>query len=151
MVARVLTRHAMACLRIECDGPKRDLRPALAGPGSAGAGALEGGENPAWNPSGRELFFTSRLDAAGRWRMWAVDMETSPRLRIGTPRSLFDFSADLSFVCVQVRCHAVSPDGGRFFGVQLLPVPPTPPVTHVRLVQGWLEEMKARLSGEVSR
>ena len=53
--------------------------------------SLEGGESPAWNPSGRELFFVSGRDPAGPWRMWAVDMETSPRLRIGTPRPLFDF------------------------------------------------------------
>ena len=84
--------------------------------------------------------------------MWAVDVETSPRLRIGTPRSLFDFSGtDLPFVCFPVRCHAVSPDGGRFFGVQLLPGPPTLPITHVRLVQGWLEEVKARVGGEATR
>ena len=41
-VARVLARRAMARLRFECDRPERDLRPALAGPGSAGAGVARG-------------------------------------------------------------------------------------------------------------
>jgi hypothetical protein len=81
-----------------------------------------------------------------------VDVETSPRLRIGTPRPLFDhFLTELGMLCNPTRCYAVSQDGSRFFATQTQPLPPIPPVTHVRLVQGWLEEMKARVSGEVDR
>jgi hypothetical protein len=54
-------------------------------------------------------------------------------------------------LCNPTRCYAVSQDGSRFFATQTQPLPPIPPVTHVRLVQGWLEEMKARVCGEVDR
>jgi len=94
--------------------------------------SLEGGASPACNPGGRELFFVSSLAAAGRSRMWAVDVETSPRLRIGTPRLLFDSSeTDLVLTCLPLRCHAVSLQGDRFFATQAQALPPTPPVTHV--------------------
>jgi len=113
--------------------------------------SLEGGEQPAWNPNGRELFFTSPPDAAGRWRMWAVDVQTRP-LRIGTPRPLFDSaSRELVMRCLPTNCYFVSPDGSRFFATQILPDAPIPPVTHIRLIQGWVEEMKARVSGEPAR
>jgi serine/threonine-protein kinase len=122
------------------------------GPGPREQVSLEGGVSPAWNPNGRELFFSTSADAAGRSRMWAAEVETSPRLRIGTPRPLFDYSpAELKLNTTPVRAYAVSPQGDRFFAVQVQPAPPIPPVTHVRIVQGWLEEMKARVGGEVAR
>jgi hypothetical protein len=83
--------------------------------------------------------------------MWAVDVQTRP-LRIGTPRLLFDSaSRELVLRCIPTNCYFVSPDGSRFFATQILPDSLTPPVTHVRLIQGWVEEMKARVSGEVAR
>jgi Tol biopolymer transport system component len=111
--------------------------------------SLEGGGSPAWSATGRELFFVSRLNTAGQWQMWAVDVETRPRLRIGTPRRLFDYSwTQLHLFCVPVRCYAVSLDGGRFFAIARAPAPPpTLPVTQIRLVQGWLEDLKTRVGG----
>jgi hypothetical protein len=83
--------------------------------------------------------------------MVVVQVETSPRLRIGVPQFLFDFSGtELWMSCIPVRCYAVSPDGGRFFTTQPQPLAPTPPVTQIRIVQGWIEEMKARV-GETTR
>jgi len=41
----------------------------------------------------------------------------------------------------------VSKHGDRFFATQTQPIPPTPPVTQIRIVQGWIEEMKARVGG----
>jgi dipeptidyl aminopeptidase/acylaminoacyl peptidase len=121
------------------------------GPGPREQISLEGGESPAWNPRGHELFYLSPTDAAGRARMVVVQVETSPRLRIGVPQFLFDFSGtELWMSCIPVRCYAVSPDGGRFFTTQPQPLAPTPPVTQIRIVQGWIEEMKARV-GETTR
>jgi Tol biopolymer transport system component len=122
------------------------------GPGAHEQVSLDGGRNPAWNPSGRELFFVSTLDAAaGRSRRWVVDVETGPSRRIGTPRALFDFSeTELPITCRPARCYAVSPQGDRFFVARTEPLPPTQPVTQIRLVQGWLEEMKASVSGKAT-
>jgi len=122
------------------------------GPGPREQVSLEGGESPAWNPSGRELFFLSLPDAAGRRRMWAVDVGTSPRLRIGVPRRLFDFSlTDLGIGCFPCRCYAVSHDGGRFFTTQIQ-AESSHSARHAHPARpGWLEEMKARVAGEVGR
>jgi hypothetical protein len=58
---------------------------------------------------------------------------------------------DLGVGCLPVRCYAVSADGQRFFVTQIQSRPPTPRVTHIRLIHGWLDEIKARLDGETSR
>jgi serine/threonine protein kinase len=120
------------------------------GPGPRVQLSLEGGESPAWNHSGRELFFASPPDADGRRRMMAVDVQSTPRLQIGQSRRLFDIpNPDPGFACAPVRCYDVSPDGQRFFVTQLSTDPPkAPPVTQIRLIQGWLEEVKARLGGD---
>jgi hypothetical protein len=79
--------------------------------------------------------------------MMAVDIKAGPKLTIGTPHVLFDFIPTiLGFGCDPVRCYAVAPDGQRFFVTQPVPVQPLPPVTHIRLVTGWAEEVKAKVA-----
>jgi eukaryotic-like serine/threonine-protein kinase len=119
------------------------------GPGPREQVSLEGGVSPAWSPNGGELFFSSWVAGADRSRLWAVDVETSPRLRIGAPRLLF--TNELRLISGPCRNYSVSPQGDRFFAMQMQPAPPIPPVTQIRIVQGWVEEMKARLSGEAAR
>ena len=111
---------------------------------------VEGGRQPAWNPAGGELFFLGRPEGQGPSRvrrMMVVEVQTSPALRIGVPRGLFSFPArELAFNCTPANCYSVSSDGQRFFVIRsddALTGPP--PVTHIHLIQNWLEEVKARV------
>jgi Tol biopolymer transport system component len=118
------------------------------GPGPRIQVSVTGGASPAWNPSGRELFFLTAHDAAQpeTRQMMVVDVRTHPTLRLGVPRKLFSFSTrELRLPCFPARCYDVSADGQRFFAIQEGEVPPPPSVTHIHLVQNWLEEVKARV------
>jgi serine/threonine-protein kinase len=122
------------------------------GPGPRTQVSVDGGFTPAWNPAGRELFFmtTSAHPAPpGQRHIMVVDVRTGPALRLSVPRELFQFSSrDLGFGCGPTRCYDVSRDGQRFFVQQHERPAPPPPVTHIQLVQGWLEQVKARVPAE---
>jgi len=78
--------------------------------------------------------------------MMAVDIATTPSLRIGSPKALFDFDpTSLTLGCFPLRCYDVSPDGQRFFATRTLPAPPVTPVTHINLILNWFEELKAKV------
>ncbi len=50
--------------------------------------------------------------------------------------------------CEPVRCYDVSRDRLRFFATQYRdPLPGATVVTHIRLIQGFLEELEAKLGG----
>ncbi len=117
------------------------------GPGPAEQVSIAGGQSPAWNPSGHELFFLDQPgEDADRLRMMSVDVRTSPALSVGTPRPLFDFSlSDVRFLCVPVRCYGVAPDGRQFFVTRQPATAATPAVARIELVQGWVDELKARV------
>jgi serine/threonine-protein kinase len=116
------------------------------GPGDARPVTIDGGVSPAWHPSGRELFYLSSRSNLGKRRMMAVRFEPSSPPRLGTPRALFEFAADeLIFNCVPVRCYDVGRDGQHFYVTQPRTSPLPPPVTHINLVQNWLEQLKARV------
>jgi serine/threonine-protein kinase len=116
------------------------------GPGVPEQVSIDGGGHPAWNPSGKELFFVSPANAAGRRSMMAADIATAPFLGVGRPKALFDFDpTTLGLACVPVRCYDVSPDGQRFFTTRTLPAPPVTPVTHINLILNWFEELKAKV------
>ena len=108
--------------------------------------SLAGGEEARWNPNGKELFFLSPQNMAGRQAMMAVEFQAGSPPRIGRPKLLFEFDPnDLLLVCDPVRCYDVAPGGQHFFAVQRRPGPPTQPVTHVSLIQNWFEELKAKV------
>jgi Tol biopolymer transport system component len=116
------------------------------GPGPAEQVSLEGGRDPAWHPNGRELFYVGPLDGAGKRRIMAVEFAPGSPPRIGTPRRLFEFDPrDLNFGCTPLRCYDVAPDGQRFYVTQTRPAPPPPVVTHINLIQNWLEGLKAKV------
>ncbi len=115
-------------------------------PGPGEAVPVEAGGNPAWSPNGRELFYVSRPDGAGKGRMMVVTFGTESPPRIGSPRVLFDFDPQqLILDCSAVRCYDVAPDGQRFYAVQRVTPPPPPVVTHINLIQNWFEELKAKV------
>jgi Tol biopolymer transport system component len=122
------------------------------GPGARQLVSLEGGMSPAWNPAGGELFFLTLPNTEGKFYMMVVDVHPGPTLSIGRPRPLFTFSyPPLNLTCEPARCFAVAPDGQRFYAYQVMPASPTPPVTHIQLVQNWTEELKARVPPGLTR
>jgi len=112
------------------------------GPGPRIPVSIAGGINPVWAPGGRELFF---LSAAPQWMM-AVEVATSPRLRFGAARRSSKLaSSKVGMARADSRLYDVAPDGQRFVTYGLEEAPPVPTVTQLNLVEGWAEELKARL------
>ena len=115
------------------------------GPGPAEPVSIEGGESPAWNPKGGELFFVSLPDQAGKRRMMAVDFAPGSPPRIGRPKPLFEYNPrELVLQGTSVRSYDVAPDGQRFYAVQSS-FPPPPVVTHINVVLNWFDELKAKV------
>jgi hypothetical protein len=112
------------------------------GQGTAIPVSTNGGRSPAWNPKGRELFYTEmRPGEENDWRMMSVDMTnpTSP----GRPALLFSFSSGslLMATCSPTDCYSVAPNGQEFFSLRMLPRQP-PRVGQIRLILNWFEEVK---------
>jgi serine/threonine-protein kinase len=112
------------------------------GPGPRTQVSVEGGSNPAWAPSGRELFFVSSTPPAPT--TWAVPIGAGPELRVGVPRRLFEIATNARMIAPETRRYDVAVDGQRFLAT-VDDLPPIPTVTHLNLVEGWAEELKARL------
>lgn len=116
------------------------------GPGARTQVSLEGGFGPAWHRNGREMYLVSPLTADGRRRMMAAAFAPGVPPRPGRPQVLFEFNPQqLSMLCRDMRCYDVSPDGQRFYAVQVQTPSPQPPVTQINFVQNWTEELKAKV------
>jgi Tol biopolymer transport system component len=116
------------------------------GPGSRMQVSDAGGESPAWAPNGRELFFVGPPNAAGKRHMIVAPIERGSRARVSRAQALFEFDpSELGFACLQIRCYDVAPDGQRFYVTMPSKAQPKTLVTHVNLVQNWMEELKARV------
>ena len=98
------------------------------GPGGRFQVSTNGGSAPVWSPDGRELFFQSGN------KLMAAAIQTTPELRAGVPRTLFEgpFGG-----------FDVHPDGQRF--LLLRPVYPDLPPRPLVVVLGWLEDLKRRV------
>jgi serine/threonine protein kinase/Tol biopolymer transport system component len=104
------------------------------GPGEKWQVSTEGGSEPVWNPSGRELFYRNGD------KMMAVDIANQPGFAAGKPRILFEGRYQQS--PVQSADYDVSPDGQRF--LMLKPTEQAAP-TQINVVQNWFEELKQRV------
>jgi eukaryotic-like serine/threonine-protein kinase len=110
------------------------------GPGEPVLLSRGGGESPAWNPRGGEVFY---VDPSGeKQRVLSVTFDAG---RAGTPRLLFEADERTRFGCQPVPCYAVAPGGDRFYTVRMVPTTPPEPVTHVNVVLNWTEELKAKV------
>ena len=106
------------------------------GPGGRWQVSTEGGEEPVWNPNGRELFYRSRD------RMMAVDVATQPSFSAGKPRMLF--SSGLYLPSPNgFHFYDVSPDGQRFLMIKQSEEAAA--LTQIVVVQNWFEELKRRV------
>ncbi len=97
------------------------------GPGGATQISVQGGQNPRWNPNGRELLFMGR-----EGKLMSVAITTQPELRVGTPRALFDLEGAL--------LGDIAPDGERFLMIR-----EEESGTQINIVLNWFEELKERV------
>jgi eukaryotic-like serine/threonine-protein kinase len=103
--------------------------------------STDGGAQPAWARNGRELFY--RAPGPGPMlRMMAVDVTPGPVFTAGRPRVLWEAMRAQYPGGTGGRTYDVAPDGRRFLMIQQRDSAPQPPVTHVVLVQHWLDELK---------
>jgi eukaryotic-like serine/threonine-protein kinase len=102
------------------------------GPGGKWQISTEGGEQPVWNPSGRELFYRSGD------KMMRVEIGTEPGFAVGKPRILFEgqYATAATF-----PDYDVSPDGQRFLMLKPAEQAEAGP-TQINVVLNWFEELK---------
>ena len=117
----------------------------LSGAGRRELISIDGGGQPMWARSGRELFY--RVSSSGRtMRMMAVDVTLGDSFTAGRPRVLWEASSIKYPGGTGGRTYDVTPDGQRFLMVQQRDPAPQPPLTHIVLVQNWLDELKRLVS-----
>lgn len=103
------------------------------GPGGKWQISVNGGGDPVWARNGRELFYLNGTE------MMAVDIETNPTFRAGTPRRLFDggFITGVG----RVPVYDVAADG-RFLMVQETSGDGEQGPPSIIVVENWTEELK---------
>ncbi len=106
------------------------------GPGGKWQISTEGGDEPCWSRSGRELFYWQGGD-----KMMVVDVETKPTFRAGRARTLFEGR----YLSHGVNYYDVTSDGTRFLMIKEDPAESGP--AQVKVVLNWFEEVKRRIPG----
>ena len=97
--------------------------------------STEGGEEPVWSQSSKELFYRNG-------RQWMVaSFTTSPILSFEVPRLLFEGN----YLNIAGMEYDVSPDGQRF--LLLKPIEESSPRTQLNVVTNWFEELKRKVPG----
>jgi serine/threonine-protein kinase len=110
------------------------------GPGGKQQISTDGGNEPQWNPSGRELFYRSGD------KMMAVDINTQGSAD-GKPRLLFQGDYMKTPAGWVRPNYDVSSDGQRFLMIK--PVDEAPAVLNeIHVVLNWTEELKRLASAE---
>jgi len=109
------------------------------GPGERHLISTNGGNQPAWNPNGRELFYVQGMSFGVPMTLMSVSVEATPAFRAGTPERLFE-SVDLR--SAWGRSYDVAADGRRFLmALDKEPAKYAPPAQMI-FVQQWFEELK---------
>jgi eukaryotic-like serine/threonine-protein kinase len=106
------------------------------GPGGKWQISTEGGAEPMWNPSGRELFYRSGD------KMMAVDIATQPGFAAGKPRMLFQ--GPYSPTPLTSPNYDVSHDGQRFLMLKPSEQAQLAPA-QINVVLNWFEELKQKV------
>ena len=102
--------------------------------------SIDGGVQPVWARSGRELFYRA-LGPGPMMRMMVVDVGLGGVFTAGKPRVLWEAMRARYPGGTGGRTYDVMPDGRRFLMIQQRDPGPQPPISHVVLVQNWLEEL----------
>jgi serine/threonine-protein kinase len=109
------------------------------GPGGKWQISTDGGTEPIWNPTGRELFYRDGS------KMMSVEVSTQSGLTTGKPRMLFEGPYQPS--PATTPNYAVSPDGQRFLMLKFVGTPEEAPM-QINVVLNWFEELKRRVPTE---
>jgi serine/threonine-protein kinase len=109
------------------------------GPGGKWQISPEGGTEPVWNPSGRELFYRSGD------KMMAVGVTTMPSFSVGKPKMLFEGPFELA--PATFPNYDVSLDGQRFLMLEPSEQRQAA-LTQFNVVLNWFEELKRRVPAE---
>jgi eukaryotic-like serine/threonine-protein kinase len=111
------------------------------GPGERHLISTNGGWQPAWSGSGRELFYVQggRVGGGGVPTLMSVTIATAPAFQARTPEALFE-SADL--LIPWGRSYDVASDGQRFLLTLSKEARTNPPSAQMIFVQNWFEELK---------
>jgi serine/threonine-protein kinase len=115
--------------------------------------STDGGVQPVWARNGRELFYRVSQGPGRSMRMMAVDVKVGDVFTAGRPRVLWEAVGTRYPGGTGGRTYDVAPDGRRFLMIQQRDPLPPPPITHVVLVQNWLQELKRLVvvTGPISR
>jgi Tol biopolymer transport system component len=116
---------------------------AYPGPGGKWQVSTDGGNEPRWNPNGRELFYCRGDD------MMEVDIGGGAGITAGKPRRLFAGHYTRTGGGYVRANYDVSPDGRRFLMLKPVEQEQAPP-TEIDVVLNWSEELK-RLVPSTSR
>jgi Tol biopolymer transport system component len=108
---------------------------AFPGPGGKWQISNDGGINPVWAHSGRELFFQNG------GKLMVVDIAADAALVASTPRVLFEGEYEASVGGNNGRDYDISPDGQRFVMVKSS----TGQSSQIDVVINWFEELKQRV------
>jgi len=103
--------------------------------------SIDGGVQPVWARNGRELFYRASQGPGPTMRMMVVDVRLGDVFTAGRPRVLWEAMRARYPGGTGGRTYDVAPDGRRFLMIQQRDLP-QPPITHVVLVQNWLDELK---------
>jgi serine/threonine-protein kinase len=112
------------------------------GPGERHQISTNGGEQPAWNGNGRELFYVQAgafNSGSGATTLMSVSIATVPAFLAGAPEAVFE-SVDLRVAWG--RSYDVAPDGRRFLLTLNKEAPTNLAATQMIFVQHWFEELK---------
>jgi Tol biopolymer transport system component len=101
--------------------------------------SVNGGSDPIWAHSGRELFYVNAAN-----EMVAVSVTTQPTLSIRDQRVLFSVPADIRLNPTK-QFYDVSPDDQRFLMIRSPSARGRAGHTSLVMVDNWLEEVRARL------
>ena len=106
------------------------------GPGGKWQVSTDGGEEPVWGRSGRELFYRNGE------RMMAVDIATQPTFSAGSPKVLFEgqYARNAYFIAN----YDVAPDGERFLMLKAVEQQEEA-LSQFNVVLNWFEELKQRV------
>ena len=103
------------------------------GPGGKWQISTDGGNEPVWNRSGRELFYRNAD------KMMAVDITTQPSFSASKPKKLFE--GQYRPTAGTFPDYDVSPDGQRFLMLKSVRQEQAES-TQINVVLNWTEELK---------
>jgi Tol biopolymer transport system component len=102
----------------------------------------EGGTEPLWTSSGRELIYRNQH------RLMSVGVSPGATLSVTKPVQVLDASF-LAAATYGPPAYAIAPDGRSFYFIEPKAQPATP--RRINIVLGWVDELERRMGGRAQR